>query len=102
MSLKRVVVVADPYTVYAFRMLGAEGYPVNTLEEARRVLHRLAARGDVAILFVSAEFYDKLASEIEAIEKANPTMVISKLPTVREPGKPMDVQTELLRALGMG
>lgn len=102
MSLGRIVVVADPYTVYAFRMLGAEGYPVNSVEEARRVLRELAAREDIAILFVSAELFDQLREDVEWLEKTNPTMVVSRLPTLREPGKPMDVQRELLRALGMG
>jgi V/A-type H+-transporting ATPase subunit F len=102
LSPKRVVVVADPYTVYAFRMLGAEGYPVNSIDEARKVLRELAVREDIAILFISAEFYDELSKDIEFIEKNNPTLVVSRLPTIREPGKPMDVQKELLRALGMG
>ena len=102
MAEGRIVVVADPYTVYALRMLGAEGYPVNSVEEARSILRELSRREDIAILFVSAELYEQVAEDIEQVEKANPRIVVSRLPTLREPGKPMDVQRELLKALGMG
>ncbi|ABM80639.1 V-type ATP synthase subunit F [Hyperthermus butylicus] len=102
MAERKLIVIADPYTVYAFRMLGVEGYPVGNAEEARGVLRSLQSRRDVAIVFVSAELYDELAGDIETLEKANPSIVVSRLPTLREPGKPLDVQKELLRALGMG
>ena len=91
MAEGRIVVVADPYTVYALRMLGAEGYPVNSAEEARQVLRELSRREDIAILFVSAELYEQLESDIEWFEKVNPYTVVSRLPTLREPGKPMDM-----------
>jgi len=99
---RHIVVVADPYTAYALRLIGAESYPVDSAEEARRVLAELEAREDVGLVLVSAELFEEISDSVERLQRSRGDIIIARLPTVREPGKPMDVQKELLRALGMG
>ncbi|KSW12167.1 hypothetical protein CF15_05240 [Pyrodictium occultum] len=102
MAARRVVVVADTYTVYAFRLLGVEGYSVNSPREAARVVESLIPREDVGLVLLSAEYFDEAREAVDRFRRARSDAVIARLPTVREPGRPMDVQRELLRALGMG
>ena len=102
MPAKRLVVVADPYTVYAFRLLGAEGRPVRDPREAEEALRELEAREDVGLILLSAELFDDVEEAVRGLEARRPDLVVARLPTVREPGEPMNVQKELLKALGMG
>lgn len=102
MEKRHIVAVADPYTVYALRLIGVEGYPVDTAAEAKKVIRELKVREDVGLVLVSAELFDKVGDAIEELQRNRNDIVIARLPTVREPGKPMDVQKELLKALGMG
>lgn len=102
MEKRHIVAVADPYTVYALRLIGVEGYPVTSTEEARKVIKELEIREDVGLVLVSAEIFDDIREAIDELQRNRSDIVIARLPTVREPGKPMDVQKELLKALGMG
>lgn len=102
MEKRHIVAVADPYTVYALRLIGVEGYPANTATEARKIIRELEIREDVGLVLVSAELFDAVEDAIEQLQRSRSDIVVARLPTVREPGKPMDVQKELLRALGMG
>jgi V/A-type H+-transporting ATPase subunit F len=99
---RHVAVVADPYTVYAFRLIGAEGYTAVTPREVEEALREIAAREDIGLVLVSAELYDDSENTIERLLRERGDLVVARLPTVREPGQPMDVQKELMRALGMG
>ncbi len=98
----KLAVVADSYTSSVFRLLGAEVYVAENLEEARDALRKLTERADVGLALVAAEYYEKLQPEIDRLAKERPEMIVAKLPTMREKGKPLDVQRELLKALGMG
>ncbi len=102
MEKRHIVAVADPYTVHALRLIGVEGYPVNTAAEAKKVIRELEVREDVGLVLVSAELFDEIEDAIEQLQRSRSDIVVARLPTVREPGKPMDVQKELLKALGMG
>lgn len=104
MPAKHVAIVADPYTVYAFRLLGFEGHAVSSPEEARRAVESLIPREDVGLVLVASEYFSEplVAEAIEQFKSTRLDAIIARLPTIREPGKPMDVQRELLRALGMG
>jgi len=102
LAAKHIVVIADPYTVYAFRLLGAEGYVVSSPEEVAKVIEELVPREDIGLVLLSAEYYDEAREAIERFRRLHDDVVVARLPTVREPGKPMDVQKELLKALGMG
>jgi V/A-type H+-transporting ATPase subunit F len=99
---RHIVAIADPYTVYALRLIGVEGYPVTSSEEAKRILKNIELREDVGLVLVSAEIFDEISDAISALQRGRSDLVVARLPTIREPGKPMDVQKELLKALGMG
>lgn len=100
---KHIAVIADPYISSLYRMAGLYSFIVHNVENAREVLNELVAREDIGVVLISAEFYEKIEREfLEGIRRKRPDLVISVLPTLREKGKPMDVQQELLRALGMG
>ncbi len=102
MAVKKVAVVADPYTVYALRLLGAEGYPASDPREAAERLREIAAREDIGLVLLSAEYYEDAEEAVRRLREERPDMIVARLPTVREPGEPMNVQKELLKALGMG
>lgn len=102
MEKRHIVAVADPYTAYALRLIGVEGYPVDSIDEAKKVLKNIEVREDVGLVLVSAEFFDDVKDVVEELQRSRSDLVVARLPTVREPGKPMDVQKELLKALGMG
>ena len=103
MAEKRIAVVADPYIAALYRMLGLLSFTASSVDEAKKVLMELLSRGDVGIVFIAAEYYSGLGEEVlRAVESKRPDLIVTVLPTLREKGKPMDVQRELLKALGMG
>jgi len=100
---KKVAVIADPYVSAFYRMLGFLAFRANSPEEARRALGDLLAREDVGLVFVAAEYYEGLGEDfLDGVQRKRPDLIVTVLPTPRERGKPMDVQKELLKALGMG
>ena len=99
---KKIVVIADPYTAALYRLLGVTVYEAATSGEARRALADAIEREDTGIVFIAAEYYTVLEEDISAARRKRKDIIISTLPTIRERGKPMDVQKELLKALGMG
>ena len=102
MARRAVAVIADSYTAQLYRLMGAIAYEASTVEEAARALREVESNANVGVLLVASELYDQLADEIEAVRRRRADLIVSRLPTLRSPGKPMDVQRELLRALGMG
>jgi V/A-type H+-transporting ATPase subunit F len=100
---KHIAVIADPYVASMFRLLGLYSFSVSSEAEARAVLNELVSREDIGMIFVAAEIYQQLSEEfLASIRRQRPDLIISGLPTIYERGKPMDVQKELLKALGMG
>ena len=100
---KRIAVIADPYVASFYRMIGALSFKARSTEEARRLLLELLSREDVGVVFVAAEYYEGLGEEtLGIVQRKRPDLIVAALPTPRERGKPMDVQKELLKALGMG
>jgi len=100
---KRIAVIADPYMATLYRMIGLQVFRARSPEEARRLLLDLLAREDIGIVFVAAEYYSALGEDTLAlVQRKRPDLIVTGLPTIREKGKPMDVQRELLKALGMG
>jgi len=99
---KRIAVIADPYTASLYKLLGVFVREADTSGKARRFLEELARQEDIGLVFIAAEYYDVLEEAIKSIRRERKDLVIAVLPTPREKGKPMDVQRELLRALGMG
>ncbi len=103
MPEKRVAVIAGPYMSPLYRMIGAVTFTANTVEEAKRILSEITVREDIGIVFVAAEYYSRIDEDLlRAIQAKRPDLIVTILPTLREKGKPMDVQRELLKALGMG
>ncbi|NPA04915.1 MAG: V-type ATP synthase subunit F [Crenarchaeota archaeon] len=104
MPKRHVAVISDKYIATAFRLIGVESYPVKTPREAAEALEKIARREDIGIVLVASEFYgDKAVQErIKLVLRERPEMLISKLPTPRSPGKPVDMRKKLLQALGIG
>lgn len=104
MPEKRIAVIADEYVATAFKIIGVESYAVKNVEEVVPLLRKLLQREDIGIIFVASEFFD--SREVEAIvelaRRERPEILVSKLPTPRSPGKPVDMRKRLLQALGMG
>jgi len=98
----RVAVIADSYTSSLFKLVGAEIFNADTLDAARKALQEVAKRADIGLVLIAAEYYDMLTQDIAQVEAGRSDLIIAKLPTIREKGKPMNIQRELLRALGMG
>ncbi|MET1100955.1 MAG: V-type ATP synthase subunit F [Pyrodictiaceae archaeon] len=101
MARKKLAVVADPYTSTLYRMLGAIALGAKDSDEARRALEELSTRDDVGVVLVAAEYYKNIEDDVRRLYKERKDLVITILPSPREKGKPMNVQYELLRALGM-
>lgn len=103
MTEKRIAVIADPYIATFYRMLGLQSFTAKSVEEAKRLLTEILAREDIGIVFVAAEYMAGIDEEFLArLTAKRPDLIVTTLPTPREKGKPMDVQKELLKALGMG
>ncbi len=102
MPEKKIAVIADPYTASLYRLLGVTVYEASTSGEAEEALEKITSVEDIGLVFIAAEYYDVLEEAIKKARKKRRELIISILPTVREKGKPMDVQRELLKALGMG
>ncbi len=102
MARRGIAVVADPYTAQLYRIIGARAYEASSKEEAVRALREVEADPTIGVLLVASELYDQVEDEVERLRRRRSDLVVSRLPTLRSPGRPMDVQRELLRALGMG
>ncbi len=50
----RIAAVGDWQSVMGFRALGLDTYPVNTADEAREVIHRLA-KEDCAVIYLTEQ-----------------------------------------------
>jgi V/A-type H+-transporting ATPase subunit F len=102
MPSRKVAIVADPYTAQLYRLVGAKAFEASTRHEAVEALRKVATDAEIGLVLVAAEIYDQVEDEVERLRKTRRDIIVSRLPTLRSPGKPMDVQRELLRALGMG
>lgn len=104
MPERRIAIIADEYVAAAFKIIGVESYAVKNAKEAASELRKLLQREDIGIIFVANEFFG--SKEVEAVVKLarreRPEILVSKLPTPRSPGKPVDMRKKLLQALGMG
>jgi len=101
---KYVAIIADEYIATAFKIIGVESHTVKSSKEAALKLRELLRREDIGIIFVASEFFDSKEVEtlVELARKERPEILVSKLPTPKNPGKPIDMRKKLLQALGMG
>ncbi len=102
MPEKRIVVVADEYTVIPFRMLGVDVRVVHSGEEARRVVEELIEQPDVGVVLVASDYSDAVRDIMDRVARERSDMVVTVLPTLKNPGKPVDMRRLLLQALGFG
>ncbi len=104
MPKRHVAVISDKYIATAFRLIGVESYPVKGVVDAAKALEEVAKREDIGIVLVASEFFgDKRVQEkIREVLRERPEILISRLPTPRSPGKPVDMRKKLLQALGIG
>ena len=102
MAEKKIAVIADEYTAIPFKMIGVEAYPVRSGEEARRLLEKLIERGDIGVVLVASDYRDAVEDIIEKVARERSDLVVMLLPTLKNPGKPVDMRRLLLQALGFG
>ena len=62
----RIAVIGDADSVLGFQTLGLEVCPVNSADEARQAIHRMA-RENYAILYLTEQLAAQLKSEVEFI-----------------------------------
>lgn len=102
MAEKKIVVIADEYTAIPFKMIGIEAYPVKSGEEARKLLEQLIEREDVGVVLVASDYRSAVEDIMEKVARERSDMIVTTLPTLKNPGKPVDMRRLLLQALGFG
>jgi len=102
MPEKRIVVVADEYTAIPFRMLGVDVRIVHSGDEARRVVEELVEKPDVGVILVASDYGDAVKDILDKVARERSDLVVTLLPTLKNPGKPVDMRRLLLQALGFG
>ncbi|AEM37931.1 Vacuolar H+transporting two-sector ATPase F subunit [Pyrolobus fumarii 1A] len=102
MPEKRIAVIADEYTATAFRLIGVEAYVAKDSGEARKILQKLLESTEVGVILVSNEYADAVKDIVEKIGDERSDVVVAMLPTLKSPGKPVDMRRLLLQALGFG
>ncbi len=65
----RIAVMGDKDSVLGFKALGLDVYPVDTLDDARHTLHRIA-REDYAIIYVTEQLAAQMEAEINRYKDA--------------------------------
>ena len=65
----RIAVMGDKDSVLGFKALGLDVYPVDTLDDAKHTLHRIA-REDYAIIYVTEQLAAQMEAEINRYKDA--------------------------------
>jgi V/A-type H+-transporting ATPase subunit F len=65
----RIAAMGDSDSVLGFKALGLDVYPVESAEEARKTLHRLA-KENVAIIYMTEQLAALLPEELERYKDA--------------------------------
>lgn len=66
---KKVAVVGDKDSILAFKALGIEVFPVVESDEAKKIIDKLAAHKDYAIIFVTEHVAKDIEETIERYSK---------------------------------
>lgn len=69
MSNYKIAVLGDKDSVLGFKALGLEVFPVNTVDEAKTTLHRLA-KGDYAVVYLTESYATHMSAEINRYKDA--------------------------------
>ncbi|MEE0741108.1 MAG: V-type ATP synthase subunit F [Emergencia sp.] len=72
----KIGVIGDKDSVLGFKAVGLEVFPCSQIEEARRVLHRLA-KGEYAIIYVTERFAAEMMKDIDKYKDAKIPAIIS-------------------------
>ena len=94
----KIAVLGDKDSVLGFRALGLEAVPVETAEQAKAALHRMA-REDYAVVYLTETFAAEMSAEIEHYKaELKPAIILI-------PGREGSLgigRTNLQRAVGAG
>ena len=66
----KLAVLGDRESVLGFETLGLDVYPAETVEEARKILHRLARDGETAIIYLTEQFAEQMQDEVKKYKDA--------------------------------
>ena len=79
--MAKIAVIGDAASALGFKAFGLDAFPVNTVEEARHVLHRIAGE-DYGIIYITEELAEELSHEIGRYS-AKPLPSIIRIPGVK-------------------
>ena len=60
----KVGVIGDRESILGFKAVGLDVFPCDEVEEAKKVLHKIA-REDYAIIYITEQLYQYMLSEVE-------------------------------------
>ena len=76
-SLKPIAIVGERASVVAFEGLGISAFPVDSVDEARKVVSNLIRKKQYAIVFVTEDFGKQIEDVIaESLREPEPSVVL--------------------------
>lgn len=60
----KIGVIGDRESILGFKAVGLDVFPCDEVEEAKKVLHKIA-REDYAIIYITEQLYQYMLSEVE-------------------------------------
>ena len=74
----KIAVLGDRESVLGFKALGLDVYPAETVEAARKTLHRLARDGETAIIYLTEQFASQMQDEVNKYkDEVMPAIILS-------------------------
>ncbi len=71
----KIAVFGERDSIYGFAALGLDIFPVESREEARRILHNIAD-GDYAVIYITEKTAAMLSAEIEKYDELSTPAII--------------------------
>lgn len=60
----KIAVLGDRESVLGFKVLGLDVHSAETVDEGRKILHRLAKDGETAIIYLTEQYASQMMDEV--------------------------------------